>query len=120
MISVPLRKGEALIFSHALIHGSGANHSDRPRVAAVIALYPSDAELLHYQVDTYDAEMVHKYAMDRDAFVRYVKGAHPSDGRHLGTMPFDSTPVSAEQYERMRGRKAQSIFAKVKNSIFGQ
>jgi hypothetical protein len=120
MISVPLRKGEALIFSHALIHGSGANHSDRPRVAAVIALYPSGAELFHYQVDSHDAEEVHKYAMDRDAFVRYVKGAHPSDGRQLATLPFDSTPVSAEQYEKMRGRKAASIFARMKDSIFGQ
>ncbi len=120
MISVPLRKGEALIFSHALIHSSGANLTDRPRVAAVIALYPAGAELFHYQLDSHDADRVHQYAMDRDAFVCYVKGTHPAEGRHLGTFPFISTPVSLEQYEKMRGRRTATILARLKNSIFGQ
>lgn len=120
MISVPVRKGEALIFSHALIHGSGVNHTNRPRVAAVIALYPLNTELFHYQVDAHNIETVHKYAMDKKAFLNYVKNTHPSDGLLLATLPFESVAVSLREYDKLRGRKGPNILTRLKNGLFGQ
>ncbi len=119
MVSIPMKKGEALIFSHALIHGSNANTTQKARVAAVIALYPIGAAIYHYQVDHFEATTVHKYGMDKAAFIRYAKGAAPTEGRLLATLPFEAEAVTLRQYEKMRGVSSSSLLLRLKNSIFG-
>lgn len=48
LLDVPLRKGDAVVFDHRLIHASPPNLSDRVRLAAVLALIPKQATLVHY------------------------------------------------------------------------
>jgi beta-hydroxylase len=47
MVSVPVRAGQAVVMDNRLLHASGPNRSDRPRVAAAGAVVPRGAELLH-------------------------------------------------------------------------
>lgn len=46
--NLPLRKGDAIVFDHKLIHASPENNTDQLRLAAVLALIPEEAELVHY------------------------------------------------------------------------
>lgn len=48
MINLPLNTGDAVVFDHRLIHSSPVNKSNKLRVAAVSALIPKEANLLHY------------------------------------------------------------------------
>ncbi len=43
-----MKKGEALIYDHRLIHASGENFSDALRLAAVFGIIPQEAEMLYY------------------------------------------------------------------------
>jgi hypothetical protein len=49
--TVPLVAGEAVVWDAALLHGSWPNTSTSPRPAAVIALAPADATLVHFHID---------------------------------------------------------------------
>lgn len=46
--NIYLKKGDAIIFDHRLIHGSAINNSNEIRIAAVLALIPSEAAFIHY------------------------------------------------------------------------
>ncbi len=48
MISLYMKKGEALIYDHRLLHASGENASNEIRLAAVYGIIPQDAEMLYY------------------------------------------------------------------------
>lgn len=45
---VPLRKGQAIIWDHRLLHGSGPNHTNVDRIASVSLLVPHNAPILLY------------------------------------------------------------------------
>lgn len=48
--TIPLfmKKGEALIYDHRLLHASGENFSDELRLAAVYGIIPKDAQMYYY------------------------------------------------------------------------
>jgi|ERR1043165_3467831 hypothetical protein len=48
---VLMKKGDALVFDHRIIHGSMPNVSEKSRFAVVIAMKPVEAKLLHYYKD---------------------------------------------------------------------
>ncbi|MDZ4667767.1 MAG: phytanoyl-CoA dioxygenase family protein [bacterium] len=48
LISIPLKKGDAIVFSHNLFHGSFPNKSNETRPAFCISLYPSNADYVHF------------------------------------------------------------------------
>jgi len=48
LTDVPMRKGDVIVFDHRLIHASPENNSKELRLAAVLALIPAEAELIHY------------------------------------------------------------------------
>jgi ectoine hydroxylase-related dioxygenase (phytanoyl-CoA dioxygenase family) len=66
--TIPLQKGEAIIFNHALIHASHQNLSDQDRVAVTFGLTHKDAALLMY----YQKEnSVEQWLMPDDMFLEY-------------------------------------------------
>lgn len=99
MIDCPMKKGEAMLFAHSTIHGSTANQTTGERLAAVIALYPREAETFHYHLSDYNQPLVQQYAMDREAFIAYVKGAPPALGQLVGQQHYDNRAISSWQLE---------------------
>lgn len=83
MVSCPMKKGQALIFPHSLIHGSFPNRGPENRIAVVIACYPQGAQLFHYQ-ELPSKEKYGKYQMSKMAYVSYIKGAPPALGKYMG------------------------------------
>lgn len=68
--TIPLKKGEAIIFNHALIHASHSNFSEKERVAVTFGLTHKDASLLMY----YQKENgVEQWQMPDNMFLEYPK-----------------------------------------------
>lgn len=96
-ISVDLHPGEALIFDPALIHRSGPNTTDEPRVAVSILLTdPHDPLCLFRRRDESTAE---KVAIDADFF----SNGHFNDMADLGggeVVQLDMAPRSERYIDR--------------------
>lgn len=107
----PMKKGEALVFSHSLIHGSFPNLSAYNRIAVVIACCIEGANLWHYETDTYDSSVAYQYAMSKEAYISYVKGMAPAKGAFKKKVILDLNPMSALQYNWLKFKiKLQNLF----------
>lgn len=106
----PARAGEAFIFNHAVIHGSFANNTLYPRLAAVIAAYCSDAELLHYFLPEGEKNRVKKYKMSKEAFVHFVKNQPPAKGVFLNEIDYDFKQLSKQEFKAMPNKWNGSVF----------
>ncbi len=62
---LPIRKGQAAIFDHKLIHYSPPNHSDQVRVAIQSVLKPREAVAVHYVYDS-SSKRVRAYRIDKE------------------------------------------------------
>ncbi|MBS1618763.1 MAG: phytanoyl-CoA dioxygenase family protein [Bacteroidetes bacterium] len=96
----PSQRGEAFIFHHGIIHASYANMTASPRVAAVMAAYPGEADLLMYFADEKDSNTVSKYKMTKDAYLRFVKGTPPAADL-TEKLQADYSPVTPAQLRDM-------------------
>jgi len=111
--AVPLAAGEALIYPHALVHGSRANGSGEDRIAIAISVLPEDAPFLQYYAGagTPDRE-VDVYEVDEGYFYRdlngLLNGARPNRHRRVGRVRRGDAPLSAEAALRRLGPIAAS------------
>lgn len=101
LVDYPSRKGEAFIFHHGLIHASYANLTDTPRIAAVMAAYPAEAELLLLFLTKESSTNVQKYKMTKEAYLHFVKGEPPSMGELLEIAYFDFKQITPVELDGM-------------------
>lgn len=47
-VAVPVRAGDAVVFTHAVVHFSMPNRTERPRLVAITDLIPEEAPHIHY------------------------------------------------------------------------
>jgi hypothetical protein len=97
----PSQRGEAFIFNHRVIHASYPNLTDHPRVAAVMAAYPADADLLMYFQEKDSTTAIQKYRMTKDAYLHFIKGEPPASGILIETEFFDYKPVTQNELRKM-------------------
>lgn len=117
-VTFPAKAGEAFIFNHAVIHGSHANRSSSPRLAAVIAAYSKDAPLIHYYLPQIDSGLLKKYSMSKEAYLHFEKKKPPLKGVLIGEERFDFTPLSREKFHRVSGQRQKGLLDKFKD-LFG-
>lgn len=101
MKTVALKKGEAIIFNHALIHASHLNQSSEERVALTMGFVPSEAQLLFYHLN--DNGTVDQYEVDDDFFLKYDNhGERPTFVKPTRAISADFTPLTAKQFLKFR------------------
>lgn len=74
---VPVRAGQAIVFDHAMLHGSGPNLSDEVRPAVIAAYRPAEAQLLHYFVPDMERPEVSVYEADDQFYRNQLVGRRP-------------------------------------------
>lgn len=83
MCPVPMKKGQAVIFGHAMWHASRLNHTASSRLAASCSLVSQDAELFHYRyipdAQTQTAWRFERYKVDTSFFSHYQIGSPISE-----------------------------------------
>jgi hypothetical protein len=81
--------GEAVIYHDAVIHGSGRNASDHPRIALVLGFVSREAELLHYFVDGQSQKW--RYRVRDEFFLGYDPPERPGGPHVIDVEPCDPT-----------------------------
>lgn len=117
LVDYPAKKGEAFIFHHGVIHASYANQTGSPRVAAIMAAYPKGAQLLMQFQNPADAGTMQTYAMTRDAFIHYVKGAPPHLGKLIKEEPVNYGQLTAMEFNAMLPQHHRGVWNKLNQLI---
>lgn len=86
LTDVPVKKGDAIIFDHRLIHASPPNHSSRMRLVAVMALIPESAELLHYYKPPGNEKELEVLKLDIDEFRNIDFFDVPNEPKHTAKL----------------------------------
>lgn len=66
--SFEMKPGDAVFFDHRLVHGSDTNKGSEGRLAAVLAMIPKEASLLHYYRDVTHPSRVEVLELDEQNF----------------------------------------------------
>lgn len=102
LISVPLKAGEAIIFSQALIHASPPNLSKNARLAITYGLIPKEAQLLFY----HQAEngQVGQYEVPPEFFKVYNTkiGEKPSIGTLVQEFDLKTEVLDSTKYKKAK------------------
>jgi len=98
---LPMKAGEAFIFSQALLHASPPNMGNEPRIAVTYGLIDSPAQLMFYHNESGKTE---QYYVDENFFQQYNTqiGQRPSFGSLERTFDYDQHFVSAAEYRLMK------------------
>jgi ectoine hydroxylase-related dioxygenase (phytanoyl-CoA dioxygenase family) len=84
--TLTMHAGEAFIFDHSLMHGSGKNKTQKPRIAVALGLTHKDAPLVFHHrknENTFDA-----YAAPDNFFITFPNNGKPP----AGLTPFKTIP----------------------------
>jgi ectoine hydroxylase-related dioxygenase (phytanoyl-CoA dioxygenase family) len=95
-VDVPLRAGEAALYSDALFHGSHANNGSRDRVVVTARVMEEGAPLVYFQRAN-DRE-VDVYQADEEFFLAHIdslaRGRMPANARKLYRRPYVHEPAT--------------------------
>jgi ectoine hydroxylase-related dioxygenase (phytanoyl-CoA dioxygenase family) len=96
---IPLKAGEAIIFSQALIHASPANKSSETRLAITYGLIPEQADLLFYYINP-ETKLAEKYLVPSNFFIEYNTniGAKPHLGELIQEFDYVSKKITLDEY----------------------
>ena len=97
---VPLKKGEAVIFSNATIHGATENLSPNVRLAATLLICSAPAQWLFYyrDKDQPDGE-IEKYHLTLEEFVAMQKTGKPSALALSEKIRYEFPSLSLAEYQ---------------------
>ena len=99
LTDVPIRKGDAIIFEHRLIHASPENHSEKLRLAAVLALIPEEAEMIHYYKSPENDKELEVLKLDAEEFFLLDFFDMANKPKHLSALkkiPFSFHPLNID------------------------
>jgi ectoine hydroxylase-related dioxygenase (phytanoyl-CoA dioxygenase family) len=121
---IPLKKGQAIIFDHKLIHYSPPNATGDVRVAIQAVLKPKEAPALHYAYDE-PSKQVHAYRIDKEYILggnlweRRIDALTRDHSEALIAFPSKSEVIDALLKLRLR-RVRDSIQSAPRRPIFKQ
>jgi hypothetical protein len=97
-----MKKGDAILYNHALLHYSPPNKTERVRPATNLSVAPAKAEWIHYCLPE-GANAIEKYKVtDTNFFIQYSNFQRPETGTLLETLPADSVKFIDGKMERLR------------------
>ena len=87
---VPTEPGDCIVLNHACIHASYPNLSGTTRIAAIVAVIPDGAEIVHYYLpDGNPQNKVEKYEMTLNDFINLKGGQRPGEAKLIDTFDYD-------------------------------
>lgn len=93
-----MKKGEALIYDHRLLHASGENSSDEIRLAAVFGIIPYKSSMRYYHKAGENTVEVFESNPEFFLYGNIFEG--PKGLKSLGKFQFDFPEVTADRFNR--------------------
>ncbi len=122
MLSLYMKKGEALIYDHRLLHASGENKTDEIRLAAVYGIIPAKSEMRYYHKA--DTNTVEVFESNPEFFLNGNIFEGPKGLKSLNKFLFSFPQVEVNDYYRYTNRpkpitttKSPSLLKRIKNLI---
>ena len=84
--ALAMKKGDAIVFDHRLIHTSPENRSSKIRLAAVLALIPDEARFIHYYKHLDNDEELELLALSREEFWKMDFFDMPNKPKHISSL----------------------------------
>ena len=96
--------GDCVVLNHACIHASYPNLTNSIRVAAILAMVPQQAEIVHYFLPDGNPENeVEEYAMTLQDFVNLKGGQRPQHAPLVRKFKYDFGAVSEQEFSKKLG-----------------
>lgn len=108
---LPMKAGDAIIYSHALLHYSHSNKTDRIRPAINLSLAPVEAPIIHYCFPEGATEIELYNVPDTEFYIRYDHFQRPQTNTLFKTLPADSVPYMDK---RMKSFWKKRVFDQIK------
>ena len=112
-VGVPLKKGEAVAFSNATIHGATDNLSDSIRLAATLLVCPKVADWILYYNDPTSGELT-QHPLDLEIFHGLGRGEKPKSSPKSVSAEGAFPQISYEEFLR-KTSKPKSLFRNLRN-----
>lgn len=119
-IQVPMKKGEAVIFNNATIHGATDNVSHNLRLAATLLVCSKPADwLLFYKDENTPDNKIEKYALDFEKFIAMPKNGRPDKSALKEFVSYNFPQLTKAQFLQIIRRPSLSngYFRQIKNAI---
>lgn len=99
---LPMKAGEAFIFSQALLHASPPNLSNKPRIAITYGLTDQRAEMIFHHYN--EKQQLEEYKVDENFFKLYNTqiGTRPRFGELTRTFKYEPVSVTSTDYHGMK------------------
>jgi hypothetical protein len=93
--SLPVKKGQGIIFNNKLVHAATENHSGKDRIAVVMTIKSKEAEWSHYYLEPgNDFDKIERYEINTNSFAYFTKGKRPSHAIFKEHVFFDFKQLS--------------------------
>jgi Phytanoyl-CoA dioxygenase (PhyH) len=102
MRDVPMKAGQAFVYTQTLFHSSPPNTSGEDRLVAGALAIPSASDL-RFLMKAPTAADFSVYSVPDDFYWRYVLGSAPDAGWRIGSAEDEFEPLSEETLERTLG-----------------
>lgn len=100
-VSVPMKKGEAVIFYNGTIHGATDNVSNDLRLAATLLVCSQPADwLLYYRDSNNKNGEIEKYLLDFDTFVTMPKNGRPNKAALKELIHYNFPVLTKQEFEK--------------------
>jgi len=108
-VHVPLKKGEAVIFNNATIHGATENLSGELRLAATLLVCSKNAEwLLYYKEKNAAKDKIEEYHLNLDTFISMPKDGRPDSKSFRQYVSFAFPEISKEDFLKKVGEDSKT------------
>jgi ectoine hydroxylase-related dioxygenase (phytanoyl-CoA dioxygenase family) len=101
LCDIPLKAGEAILYSDQLFHGSHANNGGRDRIVVTARIMEQEAELVYFHKAN-DRE-VDVYWADEEFYLTHIdtlaKGRLPTGAKRLYRRPYTHVPVTDQDLQ---------------------
>ncbi len=99
MISLYMKKGEALIYDHRLLHASGENTTPEIRLAAVYGIIPDKSSMRYYHKAGENTVEVFESNPEFFLYGNIFEG--PKGLKSLNTFKFDFPQITTDKFNRL-------------------
>lgn len=93
-----MKAGEALIYDHRLLHASGINKTDSPRLAVVFGIIPEKASMRYYYMNN---NVVEEYENSVDFFFEHDILKGPQGLKKIQDIAYNFPVVTQEQFDEL-------------------
>jgi hypothetical protein len=108
-VHVPLKKGEAVIFSNATIHAATNNLSDSPRIASTLLICSQSADWsLYYKDANVPNDKIEEYHLDMETFISMSKSGRPDQKSFTKYVTAEFPQISKKEFLQKIGAEPKS------------